>query len=76
MLNDLLLLNKIRGGDIKVFEDIFRKNYSPLLFFAKKYNRQDRRCRRNYTGFVLCFMEREGESTDHSFTKRISVWRS
>jgi RNA polymerase sigma-70 factor (ECF subfamily) len=34
MLNDLLLLKKIREGDIKTFEDIFRRYYSPLLFFS------------------------------------------
>ncbi|MEN6618631.1 MAG: RNA polymerase sigma-70 factor [Rikenellaceae bacterium] len=34
MLNDLLLLKKIKEGDIRTFEDIFRRYYTPLLFFS------------------------------------------
>lgn len=34
MLDDLLLLKKIKEGDIKAFEYIFRKYYSSLIFFA------------------------------------------
>jgi len=34
MFNDLLQLKKIKEGDIKTFEDVFRTNYSPLLFYS------------------------------------------
>ena len=34
MLNDLLILAKIREGDIKAFEDVFRRYYSPLCWYA------------------------------------------
>ncbi len=34
MLNDLLLLIKIKEGDIKSFETVFRHYYSPLLYFS------------------------------------------
>ncbi len=34
MLNDLLTLAKIREGDIKAFEDVFRRYYSPLCWYA------------------------------------------
>ena len=34
MLNDLLTLTKIREGDIKAFEDVFRRYYSPLCWYA------------------------------------------
>jgi len=34
MLNDLLVLNKIKKGDIKAFEKTFRLYYSPLCLFA------------------------------------------
>lgn len=34
MLNDLLHLKKIKEGDIKTFEDVFRTSYSPLLFYS------------------------------------------
>lgn len=34
MLNDLLAIRRIKDGDIKVFESIFRRYYSPLLYFS------------------------------------------
>ncbi|MCC8142534.1 MAG: RNA polymerase sigma-70 factor [Tannerellaceae bacterium] len=34
MLNDLLLLNKIKEGNIKAFEQLFRFYYSPLCLYA------------------------------------------
>ncbi|MCD7935757.1 MAG: RNA polymerase sigma-70 factor [Tannerellaceae bacterium] len=34
MLNDLRIINKIRGGDIKAFESLFRHYYSPLCLYA------------------------------------------
>lgn len=34
MLNDLLTLARIREGDIKTFEDVFRRYYSPLCWYA------------------------------------------
>lgn len=34
MLNDFLILRKIKEGDIKAFEEIFRRYYSPLCFYA------------------------------------------
>lgn len=34
MLDELLILNKVKEGDIKAFEDLFRRYYSPLCWFA------------------------------------------
>ncbi len=34
MLNDLFQLKKVKEGDIGAFEGLFRKYYSPLLFYA------------------------------------------
>ncbi|MFA6335312.1 MAG: RNA polymerase sigma-70 factor [Bacteroidales bacterium] len=34
MINDLLLLKKIKEGDIGTFEYVFRLYYSPLLYYA------------------------------------------
>lgn len=34
MLNDVLTLAKIREGNIKAFEEIFRRYYSPLCWYA------------------------------------------
>ena len=34
MLNELLILKKIKEGDIKAFEDLFRCYYFPLCCYA------------------------------------------
>ena len=34
MLNDLIVLKKIKEGDIKAYEELFRLYYSPLCLFA------------------------------------------
>lgn len=35
MLEDLILIKRTREGDIKAFETLFRKYYSPLVFYSK-----------------------------------------
>lgn len=34
MLNDLFVLTKIKEGDVKAFEGVFRQYYSPLCLYA------------------------------------------
>lgn len=34
MLNDLFVLTKIKEGDVKTFESVFRQYYSPLCLYA------------------------------------------
>ncbi len=34
MINDLLLIKKVKEGDIKAFEILFRKYYPPLSYYA------------------------------------------
>ncbi len=34
MLNDFFIIRKIKDGDIKVFEGVFRRYYSPLCLYA------------------------------------------
>ena len=34
MLNELMILARIKEGDIKAFEGIFRRYYSPLCWYA------------------------------------------
>ena len=34
MLNELFILTKVKEGDIKAFEEIFRRYYSPLCWYA------------------------------------------
>ena len=37
MLNDLLLLNKIKNGDVQAFEKLFRSYYKPLCYYADSF---------------------------------------
>lgn len=37
MLNDLLLLNKIKNGDVPAFEKLFRTYYKPLCYYADSF---------------------------------------
>ena len=34
MLDELMILARIKEGDIKAFEGIFRRYYSPLCWYA------------------------------------------
>lgn len=34
MLNELMILAKIKEGDIKAFEEVFRRYYAPLCWYA------------------------------------------
>lgn len=34
MLNDLFILTQIKEGNIKTFEEVFRRYYSPLCWYA------------------------------------------
>ena len=34
MLNELFILSKIKEGDIKAFEEVFHRYYSPLCWYA------------------------------------------
>lgn len=37
MLNDLFLLNRIKKGDVKAFEKLFRSYYEPLCYYANSF---------------------------------------
>ena len=37
MLDELLILKKIKGGDIKAFEELFRRYYFPLCCYCLLY---------------------------------------
>ena len=39
MLDELLILKKIKGGDIKAFEELFRRYYFPLCCYAARHYR-------------------------------------
>ncbi len=66
MLDELLILKKIKEGDIKAFEELFRRYYFPLLLLCGRHYRADggsgRDCRRAF----LCTLERKGALTDLS----------
>ena len=37
MLDDLLLLNRIKNGDVQAFEKLFRSYYKPLCYYADSF---------------------------------------
>ncbi|BEG98710.1 RNA polymerase sigma-70 factor [Bacteroides sedimenti] len=37
MLNDLLLLTRIKNGDVQAFENLFRTYYKPLCYYADSF---------------------------------------
>lgn len=37
MINDLLLLNRIKNGDVQAFEKLFRSYYKPLCYYADSF---------------------------------------
>ncbi len=37
MLNDLLLLNRIKNGDVRAFEKLFRLYYEPLCYYSDSF---------------------------------------
>ncbi len=40
MLNEVFILAKIKEGDIKAFEELFRRYYSPLCWYAASMTRE------------------------------------
>ncbi|MDL2214627.1 RNA polymerase sigma-70 factor [Dysgonomonas sp. OttesenSCG-928-M03] len=40
MINDLFVLKRIKEGDIKAFENVFRSYYTPLCFYAASITRR------------------------------------
>ena len=61
MLDELLILKKIKEGDIKAFEELFRRYYFPLCCYAAGITGQmavaeeivDFKCRVQYINYCL-----------------------
>ena len=71
-MKDLLTLTKIKNGDVKAFEQVFRLYYMPLCIFAA-----------SITGRMdiaeeivqeLCVLEGKGTVTIVSYDKKLFVW--
>lgn len=74
MLNDLLTLARIREGDIKAFEDVFRRYYSPLCWYAMSITGKYGSCGGNSRGVVLWVLERSGEAAVVPFYEKLSLY--
>lgn len=72
MLNDLLTLTKIREGDIKAFEDVFRRYYSPLCWYAMSITGSMEAAEEIVEEF-LWVLERSGEAAVVPFYEKLSL---
>lgn len=72
MLNELFILTKIKEGDIKAFEEVFRHYYSSLCWYAAGIT-GDGSCRGNSGGTVLRVLEGPGAFTNFPVCKELSV---
>ena len=71
-MKDLLTLTKIKNGDVKAFEQVFRLYYMPLCMFAASIT--GRYCGRDRTRIILCVLEGKGTVTIVSYDKKLFVW--
>ncbi len=71
---DLFVLKKIKEGDIKAFESIFRLYYTPLLPVRNQYNRRAGSCGGDRPGLVLRVLERKRISSDLTFHQELPLW--
>jgi Sig70_bacteroi1: RNA polymerase sigma-70 factor, Bacteroides expansion family 1 len=66
MLDELLILKKIKGGDIKAFEELFRRYYFPLCCYAAGIIGQMEVAEEIVEELFYCTLERKGALTDLS----------
>lgn len=70
MLNELLTLKKIKEGDIKAFEAVFRQYYSPLYLYAFSIvNKQEAAEEIVQDLFYILWKKREEIHVTHSVKK-------
>ena len=73
MLNDLLTLARIREGDIKAFEDVFRRYYSPLCWYAMSIT-GSMEAAEEIVEELLWVLERSGEAAVVPFYEKLSLY--
>lgn len=71
MLNELFILAKIKEGDIKAFEEIFRCYYSPLCWYAAGITGEVEAAEEIVEELFYVFLERPGTFADISILKVI-----
>jgi len=74
MLNDLLTLARIREGDIKAFEDVFRRYYSPLCWYAMSITGSMEAAEEIVEEVFYGFWERWGEAAVVPFYEKLSLY--
>lgn len=73
MLNDLLTLARIREGDIKAFEDVFRRYYSPLCWYAMSIT-GSMEAAEEIVEELFMGLERSGEAAVVPFYEKLSLY--
>ena len=73
MLNDLLTLARIREGDIKAFEDVFRRYYSPLCWYAMSIT-GSMEAAEEIVEELFYVLERSGEAAVVPFYEKLSLY--
>ena len=72
-MKDLLTLTKIKNGDVKAFEQVFRLYYMPLCMFAASITgRMD--IAEEIVQELFCVLEGKGTVTIVSYDKKLFVW--
>ncbi len=73
-MKDLLTLTKIKNGDVKAFEQVFRLYYMPLCMFAASITGRMDIAEEDRTRIILCVLEGKGTVTIVSYDKKLFVW--
>lgn len=72
-MKDLLTLTKIKNGDVKAFEQVFRLYYMPLCMFAASITgRMD--IAEEIVQELFYVLEGKGTVTIVSYDKKLFVW--
>ena len=72
-MKDLLTLTKIKNGDVKAFEQVFRLYYMPLCIFAASITgRMD--IAEEIVQELFYVLEGKGTVTIVSYDKKLFVW--
>ena len=73
MLNELFILTKIKEGDIKAFEEIFRRYYSPLCWYAAGITGEMEAAEEIVEELFYVFLEGPGTFADIPVRKKLFI---
>ena len=73
IIMDLFVLKKIKEGDIKAFESIFRLYYTPLCLYATSIT-GEQEVAEEIVQDLLCILERKRISSNLTFHQELPLW--